>query len=315
MKLENRLKRSKTAVRKTREILVRAKVKVPVPDSLPINPAIPGLVTLGTLKPGQFFTLYHGKTWFGDPKAGGQVISIGQGSATVKLLKGSQAARFAERDGTMHEFLAQSYSHSQWSLGTLVVQVDREFFQPQSTQDNAVKQEDGQMENKSMTTKKVTGSKPSTKPGISTAKNNSKADQPLKIGKGVSLPTKAAPPVVKTPVVKAALAPAPKPVVTPADEVDKARPRPRPTPTPVPAVTGKVVARGKDPETKLKPCGCGCGEQVANRFRQGHDGRFYGWMKRIVTDRMAIAELNPFVRTTIRTKADAQKALDGHGKH
>jgi hypothetical protein len=56
--------------------------------------------------------------------------------------------------------------------------------------------------------------------------------------------------------------------------------------TPLPK--GKAVAaapkagRTPKPPRQLHPCLCGCGEQVGGRFRMGHDGRYYGWMKRIV---------------------------------
>jgi len=53
--------------------------------------------------------------------------------------------------------------------------------------------------------------------------------------------------------------------------------------TPLPKGKATVAkARTPKPPRQLHPCLCGCGEQVGGRFRMGHDGRYYGWMKRIV---------------------------------
>lgn len=126
-------------------------------------------------------------------------------------------------------------------------------------------------------------------------------------------------------------------------------PRPRPVPTPSfstnpkekivskntkkspsPEVKEKLAAAKERAKTKAKAvkaevgpskspkiankCKCGCGDETFNTFRPGHDARFYGWAKKIVSGKITPAEIpNASARALLSTKALAAKVLEAHG--
>lgn len=76
---------------------------------------------------------------------------------------------------------------------------------------------------------------------------------------------------------------------------------------------GKAKARTKkEPENK---CGCGCGTMVMRTFAQGHDARFYGWAKKVVSGDLDPKDLpNATAKAALRDKGAARKVLAAHGK-
>lgn len=79
--------------------------------------------------------------------------------------------------------------------------------------------------------------------------------------------------------------------------------------------SGNGTSKRQAPKAE-NPCGCGCGTLVARRFAQGHDARFYGWAKKIVSGQLEPKDLpNKAARQALPDRAAAKKALASHGKH
>lgn len=73
------------------------------------------------------------------------------------------------------------------------------------------------------------------------------------------------------------------------------------------------AANGKAANGELHPCLCGCGEKVTGRFRQGHDGRYYGQIRKVVNEEATFDSLNAFMRANLKNEAGCKAALRGHG--
>lgn len=65
-------------------------------------------------------------------------------------------------------------------------------------------------------------------------------------------------------------------------------------------------------EKVLTPCGCGCGEQVARRFKMGHDSKFYSGLRKVDKGEMKFGELPPIVQKAVKDKAGVRNALVEH---
>lgn len=65
-------------------------------------------------------------------------------------------------------------------------------------------------------------------------------------------------------------------------------------------------------EVVLSPCGCGCGEQVARRFKMGHDSKFYSGLRKVDKGEMKFNELPGIVQKTVKDKAGVRSALVEH---
>jgi hypothetical protein len=74
----------------------------------------------------------------------------------------------------------------------------------------------------------------------------------------------------------------------------------------------KGPAKAKTPK-ELHDCLCGCGEQVAGRFRMGHDARYYGWLRTIATQNEKKLPDVPAAFKKAHTKAAAAAELKASG--
>lgn len=71
----------------------------------------------------------------------------------------------------------------------------------------------------------------------------------------------------------------------------------------------KVAKAKKEADT---PCGCGCGELVVRTFKQGHDARHYGRLKRVVAGKMEFSELPKVIQKKLVDIKGAKKELAAH---
>lgn len=77
--------------------------------------------------------------------------------------------------------------------------------------------------------------------------------------------------------------------------------------------TPRKIAPKSTPKPQ-NPCKCGCGELVKNNFRQGHDGRYHGWLKKVADGKLKFAELNETVRRELKNEANVKAAVREHEK-
>jgi hypothetical protein len=68
------------------------------------------------------------------------------------------------------------------------------------------------------------------------------------------------------------------------------------------------VKKEKAP-VELHPCKCGCGEQVAGKFRMGHDSRYYSILKKVVGGKMKFSEMSELMRKEAKNIAGVQAIL------
>lgn len=79
-------------------------------------------------------------------------------------------------------------------------------------------------------------------------------------------------------------------------------------------IKGNGKSKAKASAEADNKCGCGCGTMVRRTFAQGHDARFYGWAKKVVSGDLDPKDLNAHARAQLKDKAAARKALASHGK-
>lgn len=60
---------------------------------------------------------------------------------------------------------------------------------------------------------------------------------------------------------------------------------------------------------ELHPCLCGCGDNVAGRFRQGHDGRYYSVLKKVAAGEMQFNEMPKAMQAASGNVAGVKKIL------
>lgn len=81
----------------------------------------------------------------------------------------------------------------------------------------------------------------------------------------------------------------------------------------------KTKANGKAKKAKVaaeaeNKCGCGCGTMVRRTFAQGHDARFYGWAKKVVSGDLDPKDLpNATAKAQLKDKGAAKRVLAAHG--
>lgn len=64
--------------------------------------------------------------------------------------------------------------------------------------------------------------------------------------------------------------------------------------------------------TAANPCKCGCGELANKSFRQGHDGRYYGWLSKVADGRLKFEELASPIRKDLKDVAGVKAAVKAH---
>lgn len=274
-----------------RELIRSKRPRMDPQPAPPLNPRFPDMVTLGELQVGDRFRLHTPET--GDDCGGtGVLLRKGTGSADVKLDRDTKEVVFRETSGAIRTFPAKTTQVTQWSLGTFVHKLGRDervankLVRPAIT--NAKQEsEDAMQDNKEKST--MSTSTPTTK-----TKTATKAT--------------VKPPVKQATADKAANG---KPAIQAVVKAAPASPASKPVAVPTPKAAPKAAAKPA-PESKLNPCGCGCGEQVKRAFKQGHDARYYGWLKKVGDGRMQFQELPKSVQASLKDLSGAKKALAAH---
>jgi hypothetical protein len=78
------------------------------------------------------------------------------------------------------------------------------------------------------------------------------------------------------------------------------------------AAAAKAPKPPREPKA-LNPCKCGCGEMVSNRFRQGHDGRYYSLLRKVASGELEFAKLPPQMQQEARNVPGVKKILEQSG--
>lgn len=73
----------------------------------------------------------------------------------------------------------------------------------------------------------------------------------------------------------------------------------------------KAVKTPKAPKV-LNSCKCGCGEKVTGNFRQGHDARYFGLLKKVVREILPFNQLPKAMQNEAENVAGCKRLL---GKH
>lgn len=64
---------------------------------------------------------------------------------------------------------------------------------------------------------------------------------------------------------------------------------------------------------ELNACKCGCGDKVTGNFRQGHDARYYGFLKKVVREIIPFNQLPKLMQTEAENIAGAKRLLKASG--
>lgn len=91
--------------------------------------------------------------------------------------------------------------------------------------------------------------------------------------------------------------------------VSKSTPAPEPAPKTQTAAAPKV-AKVKEP--KGGECLCGCGETVGNRFKPGHDARWYSQLAKLVEGKLKFGQLSKRGQSEVKNVDGAKAALAAH---
>lgn len=80
------------------------------------------------------------------------------------------------------------------------------------------------------------------------------------------------------------------------------------------ALKVKDAPAAKGPKVPENDCLCGCGEKVFNRFKPGHDARYYSQLKKVVAGDLTFGKLSKAAQKVLGNNAGVKKELDAHFK-